>query len=401
MAKVIVKGRKKKKEYGFLYFSVILVSILLIFLGNKVASKNILVPNSENQMNVERAIVTEIIDVIQDPAGANEGINFQSRDILFEAKLTTGDLKGSQVKVLQSLNNYQKVLPKDVEIGDKILLYEAGNDYYGTSWVFGEYYRTGILVVLGAIFAFLLLVFGRIKGLQTLFSLVLTILVIFFVFIPAILSGYNIYAWSMLICLFVTAMTLTVVSGINQKTLAAIIGCMSGIIISAVLVLIMDMFLKLTGVVDEASVYLLLMNPDHPVDLKGVIFGAIIIGAMGAIMDVSMSISSSLYEMKEKYAAHSFAQLFSSGMTIGRDIMGTMANTLVLAYIGSSLSTVLLLITYNPSLLDLMNREMVVIEILQAIIGSLGILMTLPLTALVSGFLYSRGNNRNHLKRRV
>jgi uncharacterized membrane protein len=163
----------------------------------------------------------------------------------------------------------------------------------------------------------------------------------------------------------------------------------------------MDIFLKLTGVVDEASVYLLLMNPEHPVDLKGVIFGAILIGAMGAVMDVSMSISSSLYEMKEKYAAHSFAQLFSSGMTIGKDIMGTMANTLVLAYIGSSLSTVLLLITYNPSLLDLMNREMVVIEILQAIIGSLGILMTLPLTAMVSGFLYSRGNNRNHLKRRV
>ena len=88
-------------------------------------------------------------------------------------------------------------------------------------------------------------------------------------------------------------------------------------------------------------------------------------------------------------------------MTIGRDIMGTMANTLVLAYIGSSLSTVLLLITYNSSILDLMNREMVVIEILQAIIGSLGILMTLPLTAIASGFLYTRNNNRDHLKRRV
>ena len=196
-------------------------------------------------------------------------------------------------------------------------------------------------------------------------------------------------------------MTLVVVSGFNPKTSAAIIGCISGIALSAILVLIMNSILKLTGVVDEASVYLLLMNPDHPVDLKAIIFGAIIIGAMGAIMDVSMSISSALYEMKENYAAHSFGQLVASGMTIGRDIMGTMANTLVLAYIGSSLSTVLLLITYNSSLLDLMNREMVVIEILQAIIGSLGILMTLPLTAIASGFLYTRNNNRDHLKRRV
>ncbi len=401
MAKVIVKGIKKKKEYGALYFFVVLISILLIIIGNKVASKNITEISSENQMNVGRAVVTEIVDVIEDTSDPNEGINFVSKDILFKAKVTSGNLKGNQVEALQSLNNYLRVLPKEVEIGDKILLYETGNDYYGTDWTFGEYYRTDVLIVLGAIFALLLLIFGRAKGLQTLFSLILTILVIFFVFIPAILSGYNIYIWSVIICLFVTVMTLIVVSGINPKTLAAIIGCMSGIFLSAILVLITDLFLKLTGVVDESSVYLLLMNPDHPVDLKGVIFGAIIIGAMGAIMDVSMSISSSLYEMKEKYAAHSFYQLFSSGMTIGRDIMGTMANTLVLAYIGSSLSTVLLLITYNPSLLDLMNREMVVIEILQAIIGSLGILLTLPLTALVSGFLYSRGNNRNHLKRRV
>ncbi|MDH8677290.1 YibE/F family protein [Fusibacter bizertensis] len=401
MAKVIVKGKKKKKEYGGLYFLVILVSVLMIFVGNKIASKNMFELNAENQMNVERAVVTEIVDVIQDDLDTNEGINFLSKDILFKAKFSSGDSKGNTVDVLQSLNNYLKVLPKEIEVGDKILLYEADNEYYGTNWVFGEYYRTNILIVLGVIFAVLLLIFGGTKGLQTLFSLILTIMAIFFVFIPAVLSGFNIYLWSMLICVFIVVMTLVVVSGINQKTMAAIIGCMSGIILSAVLVLVMDLFLKLTGVVDEASVYLLLMNPDHPVDLKGVIFGAILIGAMGAVMDVSMSISSSLYEMKEKYAAHSFAQLFSSGMTIGKDIMGTMANTLVLAYIGSSLSTVLLLITYNPSLLDLMNREMVVIEILQAIIGSLGILMTLPLTAMVSGFLYSRGNNRNHLKRRV
>ena len=144
-----------------------------------------------------------------------------------------------------------------------------------------------------------------------------------------------------------------------------------------------------------------MLNPDRPIALKGVIFGAIVIGAIGAFMDVAMSISSALYEMKEKYAANSFAQLVSSGFTIGRDIMGTMANTLVLAYIGSSLSVVLLLITYNPTLLDLMNREMVIVEILQALIGSLAILMTLPLTALVAGTLYSRTGDKDRLRNRI
>ena len=176
---------------------------------------------------------------------------------------------------------------------------------------------------------------------------------------------------------------------------------MSGIFGAALLVLIMDQFLSLTGIVDEDSIYLLLMNPDKPIDLKGIFFGAIIIGAMGAIMDVSMSISSALYEINEKYAARGFKELVESGISIGRDIMGTMANTLVLAYIGSSLSIVLLLITYNPSLIDLLNRELVVLEILQALIGSMGILLTLPLTAIVSAFLYTRIKRNHGFKQKV
>lgn len=401
MAKVIIKGQKKKKEYGFTYFLFIALSIALIFVGHNIASKGTSSFSQVENIGVERGTVTEILDQVDQSEENQSDINFVSKDILFNVKMETGFQKGQEIRALQSLNNYLKVLPKEVQVGDSILLYEMPNEYYGTEWTYGEYYRTPALVVLGIMFAVILLIFGRSKGLQTLFSLVLTIMAVFYVFIPAVLSGYNIYLWSLVICVFVTVMTLVVVSGFNPKTSAAIIGCISGIALSAILVLVMNSILKLTGVVDEASVYLLLMNPDHPVDLKAIIFGAIIIGAMGAIMDVSMSISSALYEMKENYAAHSFGQLVASGMTIGRDIMGTMANTLVLAYIGSSLSTVLLLITYNSSLLDLMNREMVVIEILQAIIGSLGILMTLPLTAIASGFLYTRNNNRDHLKRRV
>ena len=105
--------------------------------------------------------------------------------------------------------------------------------------------------------------------------------------------------------------------------------------------------------------------------------------------------------MKEKYAANSFSQLFTSGMTIGRDIMGTMANTLILAYIGSSLSSVLLMIVNRPSVLYLMNVELVTIELLQAIIGSLGILMTLPLTAFVSALIYSEKKDSKRLMKRV
>ena len=164
---------------------------------------------------------------------------------------------------------------------------------------------------------------------------------------------------------------------------------MVGVLVSGVLITFMDKLLKLTGFVSEESLYLLRINTKHPIDLKAIIFAAILIGAIGAIMDVSMSIAASLAEMQEKLEYTPFSMLVKSGIAIGKDIMGTMANTLILAYIGSSLSVVLLLVSYNSSLLELLNKEMIVVEILQALVGSIGILFTMPLTSLVCGYLYS------------
>jgi uncharacterized membrane protein len=151
----------------------------------------------------------------------------------------------------------------------------------------------------------------------------------------------------------------------------------------------MDKVLELSGILDEDSVYLTYLPTENPIDLRAIIFAAILIGAMGAIMDVSMSIASSLWEIKEESASPTRGSLFKSGMNIGRDVLGTMANTLILAYIGSSLSVVLLLSVYSSSVLYLFNREMIVVEILQSLVGSFGLLFAMPLTSLVSAFLYT------------
>ena len=401
MAKVVVKDKpKNSKGYG-LYLLVLMVSFGLIFLGNKVASGGMVAFDNASGMDAQEAKITEISDVVETENQSEESTDFTVKDILFKAQITSGEKTGESVDAIQSINSYFILKPQEVAVGDKVILYEFKDEYYGTDWVFGEFIRVQPLLVLGVVFALLLILFGRAKGLQTLVSLVFTIAAVFYVFVPAILSGYNIYLWTMIVGTYIIFMTLLIVSGISIKTAVASIGCLSGMLFSAAMFFVMDYFLKLTGVIDQDSVFLLMMNPERPIDLKGVIFGAIVIGAIGAIMDVAMSISSALYEMKEKYAANSFAQLVSSGLTIGRDIMGTMANTLVLAYIGSSLSVVLLMITYNPSLLDLLNREMVIVEILQALIGSLSILMTLPLTAVVAGTLYSRAVDKNRLRNRI
>ena len=145
--------------------------------------------------------------------------------------------------------------------------------------------------------------------------------------------------------------------------------------------------MKLTGYLNDETMYVSLLNEANPIDLKGIVFAAIVIGAMGATMDVAMDISSSLFEIHRKVPEISYSHLVQSGFTIGRDIMGTMANTLILAYIGSSLTTVLLYASYQASLSQLLNRELIIVELLQALSGSIGILCTIPISAFIASAL--------------
>jgi len=309
--------------------------------------------------------------------------------ILFEAKISKGPRKGQVVTAEQTFSPMLIDRSKEVEKGDNILLFNNG-----VGWYFNGYFRINKILLLGILFAVLLIVFGGKKGFNTILSLGFTCAAIFTVFVPAILSGRNIYVMSLLVCAYTSAMVPLIVMGYNKKSLAAITGCAGGVLIAGLITLIMDKAMHLTGIVDEHSRYLVNLPGDTQIDLKALIFAGIIIGAMGAIMDVSISLSSALWEIKEKAKSIQFKELVRSGFNIGRDIMGTMADTLILAYIGSSLTLVLLLTISSRSLLELFNSEMIAVEVLQALAGSLGILFAMPLTALFCGLIYIK-NEKN------
>lgn len=367
------------KKGTIVYIITVLVSILFIWWGNGYATKDYEFLSGEHTEATCIGIITNIIDSEEYDYGNDMG----GKRITFECDIIKGKEKGNTVTAVQIIDDYDQIPAREIEDGEKIVLYDYGED----GWQFTDYVRTTPLIWLGGIFFVLLIVFGRKKGINTIVSLVFTCLGIFMVFIPAVLSGYNVYFWSILICIFTITMTLLIVNGADKKSLAAGIGCICGVMLAGGLTLLMNSCLLLTGIVDESAYYLTMLNPDRPLDLKGVIFAAIIIGAMGAIMDVAMSIASSLHEINEK-ADVTPRELIGSGFAIGRDMMGTMANTLILAYIGSSLSVTLLLIAYNGSIMELFNKERVIVEILQALVGSIGILFTIPFTTGVCTLLF-------------
>lgn len=371
-----------------IYYACIAVSVVLLILGYLFVSggENPFGPDVEHE-SYTRAKVLEITDV--KTTFLDDDGNFIDTTYCFTVLLTSGENKGKTLSVTQDISSYIPYNPRPVSVGDKIIITQSiiGDE---TSWNFAEYVRSDYIIVLAVLFCIALVVFGKIKGLKTLFTLILTIGAVFFVLVPAIITGRNIYLFTIIVCLYITAMTLVTVNGLTNMSLVAGLGCMGGVLISAVITLISDIFMKLTGFTDEHAIYIQGIG-DGNIDMKALIFAGILVGSIGAVMDVAVDIAASLKEICSKVEKPTFRELFKSGITISRDVIGTMSNTLILAYIGSSLCSVLLIIYNNSfSMLNLFNKENIITEILKILVGSFGILSALPLTSAISAFFYSR-----------
>ena len=358
------------------------ISLVLLFMGYKFTKSKYIQLNGENAS--QEAVVTEVVDRNETSYGV-PGDENKTIEITFKAKLKSN---GKTIKATQTIDNLSSTY-KIVEKGNKILVYEQNGVYF-----FGDYIRINKIIALLVIFFIFLIILGGVKGLNTIVSLIFTCASIFIFFLPSILSGYNIYLASIVTCIYIIVMTLVFINGISRKTLTTILGCIFGVITAGLIFIIMNKILYLTGICCEDELYLQML--DIKINLKALIFAAIIISSMGAVMDVSMDISSSLYEIKLHKPDIKFKDMLKSGLNIGRDIMGTMTNTLILAFIGKSLSTVLLIMVYSSSISELLNKELIIVNALEALIGSLSILFTAPITSIICSYFYNIKPKKEH-----
>lgn len=377
----------KKNINAIVYISTIIFSIAFILIGNYLASPAHKLREERMTMETYTAKVTKIENIEKEKLDLGGASNIESKTVTFKAKILDRNLKGLEITGTQYDDGLFPIKLKEINVNDKIVVHCSvdGNDL---KWVYGEHLRSNFLFVLLLIFFGLLILFGKSKAFNTIISLIFTTLSIFVVLIPCILSGYNIYLVSLVVCIFVVSMSFILINGIHKKTLVAILGAIFGLLISSTLIMIFSHVLKISGMVDENSYYLLQLNTRNPLNLKALMFASVIIGSLGATMDVAMSIASPLYELYNKMKKRTRQSIIESGIEIGKDMLGTMSNTIILAYIGGSLSMLLLLIANTNSLTALLNKEMIVIELLQTLIGIIGILLTIPLTSIVCAYLY-------------
>jgi len=364
------------------YKWVILFSLAFLFIGNRIATMGEYMPNRTGS-TIYSVVVTEIIDKEVHSDSVSEDI--WDAFITFRGQIIRGPSKGMEIIGEQTLSSRWLLMESEVEVGDKILL---GKSQFNDRYTFVNYIRINYILLLSAVLFALIVLLGKKEGINSIVALSFTCIAVFFVFIPAILSGRNIYATTIIVCSFSIISTPLTVIGPNKKALSCILGCLGGVLLAGLLMFIMDGILNLTGFIDDDIGYLKMLPKGSYIDINAIVFAGVTIGSVGAIMDVSMSISSSLWELKLSRKSYNFEYIFTSGINIGKDILGTMLNTLIFAYIGSSLTSILLIVAHTNSYVSLFNSEMVIVEFLRALTGGFGMLLTIPLTTVICAWLY-------------
>jgi uncharacterized membrane protein len=383
-----------QKQSKWAYFFVIFLSVLFLYGGNKIANAhpvNIVVQSRDSELDDQVfAQVIKVNSIVPDQTDGTRSI------VKFTARITNGKNNGQIVQATQYSYKNNATMPSAVSQNDRIVLGKLTSDN-GAEWAFENYERIDQIIILSIVLILLILLFGGRKGLSTILALTFTCLSIFYVFIPLIMSGHNIYYCTVLICIYVICATFSLTGGINRKSMAAAFGCIGGVIFSGSVYMILERTMKLTGFYNDQSSRLVEMFANQPINLRGVVFAMVTIGALGATMDVAMSISSSLEEIRSGRNKTLRYTLVKSGLNIGKDIMGTMMNTLILAYIGSSLVTVIIYAASDYPLLQLLNQEEIIVEFLQSLAGSLGMLLTIPFTTLISALILPKNSSHSEI----
>ncbi len=345
----------------------IIISLFLIFIcGNSI--------NAEEVFTLGKAHNIQYEDI---SLGAD---NPQVKQII-DVEILNGKDKGN-IYTLENIIGSNPYYDIHVHHKDKLLLHteQSAN---GTEYFIADLYRMNVLFFLAGLFCILVLIIGGKKGLFSLISIGTTVLLIFSVLCPMILAGAPPLAGTILTCLLSTVITMYLVGGINSKSSSAAAGTVLSLIIAGVASLLTIKFAKLTGFSDETTLYLYSSHPE--LDFTSITASVIIIAALGACMDIAMSIASTVNEIYHTNKALSVKDLFKAGMNVGRDIIGTMANTLILVYMGGSLT--LLLLAGGIDAYKFFNLNAVVTEIASAIIGSIALLLCVPITAIISAKL--------------
>ncbi len=342
-----------------------------------------LVENNETLINTYGKIVdTQEVKDVQ-----NGSVKEKIQVVTVE--ITEGDYIGEEFTTdyVLSYDIDGKILAYELEEGDDVSVQIVEESDGTTSATVLDVVRAPYITWMFVLFLTIVIIVGGKKGVKAILGLIFTIVLIYFIMVKGIFKGDHAIKNSIITSILVITGTFIIIGdGINKKILTAAIGTFGGVISAGIFALIFNNLAKLTGAGEDAIQLSINMTAIN-FNFRQLLFAGIIVSALGACMDVGMSIASSLDEIKIKNPDITWQELLKSGMNIGRDVIGTMTNTLILAYVGGSLNLILLFMASDMNLYEILNKETIAEQIISAIAGSIGVVCTVPITSLVYSVL--------------
>lgn len=364
-------------------------SILLYFAnqGNPVNYKT----GANSPIKYVKAKVIEVLENNTQVDENSEGLKRGHQ--LLEIKILSGEHKGETQIIDNYLGLLYNVYAKE---GTRIIARIDTHDGEFSASIY-NYDRSFLIYGIIILFSALLCIIGGKKGFMALVGLIFTILCVLNILVPLISKGVPVLPLTILIVVVTTIVCLILLDGINPKTFSAITGTILGVLVAGILAYIVGKLAHISGLNMEEAESMLLVATDNGLKVRDLLVAGILISALGAVMDTGMSISSAIYELHTVNPTMKSFALFQSGMNIGKDAMGTMANTLILAFAGSSLNLVLMIFAYGIPFSQIINTDLIAIEIIRAITASIGIILSVPIVALI-GSRVMAGKDKKKLR---
>lgn len=320
----------------------------------------------------------------EDPHFYGEPQGVRVGTVVYEIEVLRGRFSGLILEAVHHMSS-----PADVyfQVGDRVSVRMF--EFEGEISIVEVRHPERMELLLGLVFLFLLtlcLIGGR-RGILAVMGLVFSVICVVFLLIPLMIAGYSPIFITFVILSLVTVASITLLAGVSAKGISAILGCLGGVALAALLAYLTGVFLQVSGYHMTSATSI--MQLSDGVQVQGLFVSSVLVASIGAIMDASMSVASALDEIKLAHSEISMNALFKAGFNISRDVMGTMSNTLILAFIGGSLSVMVFMQITHTSFNQFINHDVIVMEAIKGVAGSFGIILATPFTAFVSAKLLS------------
>lgn len=363
-------GKQKGRKITAVIVAAILFIAALIYC-NQVEKVELV---STGGQSYEKAVVKQIIvDNLQE-----DGERYGNQEVILEIK--TGPMAGREMRAISPNGT---LFGAACEVGMKVIAIVNVSEDTSLVTVYSQD-RTAAIYGFVLFFALVVCLVGGKKGAKAMICLAFDGIAIFYILFPLVYRGCSPVWVTVFICVLATLFMMMMIGGVTSKTVSATVGTTCGVVAAGLSALIFGHFAGISGYNVSDIETLNYIAQQTPIRIGELLFSGIILSALGAVMDVGMSISSTIQELYETNPSIGKKQLFLSGIHVGRDVMGTMVDTLILAYAGGALSTLVTNYAYDLSYNQLINSYIVGVEIMQGVAGSLGIVLTVPITAVVS-----------------